>query len=342
MGKTYGVAVYGIGWAAGAHVTALLSNPKVKIVALGSRNRASAQAKKDEHHLTDCRIVDGYQELLSMKEVDVIDICTPNALHAEEAVAAAQAGKHMIIEKPMGMNLAEITAVRDAVVKAGVKTQSCFESRWNPHVQSLKSMIAKDGLGKIFYTQVDYYHEIGPWWHGYTWGCNTRKGGPSATLVASCHAVDLMRYFGGEITEVMAYGCKGHRTDYEYDPTYAATVRYADGGIGKTGTSFEVESPYVMNVVLHGSGGSVYNEKFYSKSFFSGQTGWQSFNTIFLDSGDVAHHPYKGMMDDFIDALDSGRECENNVHSAYRSHELCLAIDRSLDTGKPVTLPLKA
>jgi predicted dehydrogenase len=341
MGRMYGIGVYGIGWAAGAHITAWLANPKVRIVALGSRNRQSAQARKDEHSLSDCAVVDSFEEMLKRKDVDIVDICTPNALHAGEAAAAAAAGKHLVIEKPIAMNLTELRMVRDAVVKAGVKTQSCLESRWNPHVQGLRAMIDKGGLGKPFYVQVDYYHEIGDWWHGYTWGCNTRAGGPSATLVASCHAVDLMRYFGGEISEVMAYGCKGHRSDYEYDPTYAATVKFANGTIGKTGTSFEVESPYVMNIVLHGSSGSVYNEKFYTKEWFSGQTGWQTFNTVFLESGDVKHHPYKGMIDEFIDSLETGRECQNNIQSAYRSHEVCLAIDRSLDTGRIVALPLE-
>ncbi|MCX6376975.1 MAG: hypothetical protein NTU88_13245, partial [Armatimonadetes bacterium] len=120
----------------------------------------------------------------------------------------------------------------------------------------------------------------------------------------------------------------------------AAVVKFANGTIGKTGKSFENESPYVMNMILHGSGGSVYNEKFYTKEWFAGQTGWQTFNTVFLESGDVKHHPYKPMMSDLTDALINGRQPWNNIESSYRSHELCLAIDRSIETGKIVTLPL--
>jgi UDP-N-acetyl-2-amino-2-deoxyglucuronate dehydrogenase len=338
--KTYGVGVYGIGWAAGSHIEAIIATPGMRVAALGSRNRDSAQKKKDEHCLKDCAVAASFEEMLKSKDVDIIDICTPNALHAEEAIAAARAGKHLIIEKPAVMNLAELKAVRDAVKKAGVKTQTCFELRWNPHVQCLRSMIDKGGLGKLFYVEVDYYHEIGPWWHGYTWGCNTVKGGPSATLVAGCHAVDLLLYFGGPVTEVMAYGCKGHRKDYEYDPTYAAIVKFANGTVGKTGNSFENESPYVMNMTLHGSGGSVYNEKFFTKEWFAGQAGWQIFNTVFLESGDVKHHPYKPMMSDLADSLVNDREPLNAIESSCRSHELCLAIDRSIATGRIVTLPL--
>lgn len=334
------IGVYGIGWAAGAHLDAMQNHPGLRIAALGSRNRNSAEAKKKERNLTDCRVVDTFEEMLSIDSLEAIDICTPNALHAEEVIAACEAGKHLIIEKPVAMDLRELKSVREAVRSSGVITQTCFESRWNPYIQCLKSMIGKGGLGDLFYIQCDYYHEIGPWWHGYTWGANTKKGGPSATLVASCHAVDLMRFFGGEISRIKAMGCIGHRQDYEYEPTYAAVVRYADGTIGKTGTSFEIESPYVNNIVLHGDGGSVYNDRYYTERFHAGQKDWQTLHTVFLDSGDVSHHPYRGMMDDFVDAVAQDRAPLNNIDSSYRTHEACLAIDLSIETGEEIALPL--
>ena len=337
--RTLGVALFGIGWVAGEHIKAFMQNPNMKVVAMASRKRESAQAKKETLGL-DCDILDDYGSLLTRDDVDIIDICSPNFLHAEEAIGAAEAGKHLIIEKPIAMNLKELKAIRDAVVKAGVKSQVGFVSRWNPHVQSIRTMIDKGGLGEIYYVEADYYHEIGPWWSGWNWGANTRRGGPSASLLAGCHAVDLLYYFGGDVEEVFAYGTFGHRRDYEYEPTYAAVVKFKNGKVGKTGCSFENECPYTMNIVLHGSKGSVLNEKFYSKEWFPGQEGWQQFNSTFLDSGDVAHHPFQGMMDDLANALLENREATANIHEAYQSHEICLAIDRSIETGRVVRLPL--
>lgn len=337
--KKYGVGVFGIGWVAGEHIKAYTRNPYTEVRALASRRRQSAQAKKDELGL-DCDILDDYESMLKRDDIDIIDLCTPNCLHAQETIDAASVGKHVVIEKPIAMNMEELKAVRDAVVKAGVKSQVGFISRWNPHVRSIRSMIDKGGLGEVFYTEVDYYHEIGPWWSGWSWGANTRKGGPTASLVAGCHAVDLLYYLGGEVEEVFAYGAFGHRKDYEYEPTYAAVVKFRNGRIGKTGCSFENECPYVMNIMLHGSKGSVLNEKFYTKEWFPGQEGWQQFNTVYLDSGDVAHHPFKEMVDDLADALVNNKEATANIHEAYKSHELCLAIDRSIETGQIVKLPL--
>ncbi len=337
--KTYGVGVFGIGWVAGEHIRAYTRNPHMKVVALGSRQRKSGQAAKEKLCL-DCDIVDSYEDLLRRDDIDIIDICSPNALHAEQAVAAAEAGKHIVIEKPIAMNLEELRAIRNAVVKAKVKSQVGFVARWNPHIQSIRSMIDKGGLGDIYYTEVDYYHEIGPWWSGWRWGANTKEGGPSASLMAGCHAVDLLYYFGGEVEEVFAYGVFGHRKDYEYEPTYAAVVKFKNGKIGKTGCSFENECPYVLNIILHGSKGSVLNERFFTKSWFPGQQGWQHFTTTFLDSGDVTHHPFQGMMDDLAAALLEDKEATANIHEAYKSHEICLAIDRSIETGQAVRLPL--
>jgi len=337
--RTYGVGVFGIGWVAGEHIKAYIQNPNMKVVALASRKRQSAQAKKAELGL-DCDILDDYESLLERDDIDIIDLCSPNFLHAEEAVSAAQKRKHVVIEKPIAMNIKELKAVKNAIVKAGVKSQVGFISRWNSHIQSIRSMIDKGGLGDIFYVEVDYYHEIGPWWSGWNWGANTRKNGPSASLVAGCHAVDLLYYFGGDVEEVFAYGTFGHRKDYEYEPTYAAVVKFKDGKIGKTGCSFENECPYVMNIIIHGSKGAVLNEKFYTKEWYPGQQGWQNFSAIFLDSGDVVHHPFKEMVDDLAEALINDKQASANINEAYKSHEICLAIDQSIETGQIVKLPL--
>ncbi len=337
--KKYGAGVYGIGWVAGEHIKAYMQNPHTEVKALASRRKESAQAKKAELGLG-CDILDDFESMLERDDIDIIDLCTPNSLHAQETIDAASAGKHVVIEKPIAMNIKELRAARDAVVKAGVKSQVGFISRWNPHIRSIRSMINKGGLGEVFYTEVDYYHEIGPWWSGWSWGANTRKDGPTASLVAGCHAVDLLYYLGGEVDEVFAYGAFGHRKDYEYEPTYAAVVKFKNGKIGKTGCSFENECPYVMNIILHGSKGAVLNEKFYTKEWFPGQEGWQQFNTTYLDSGDVTHHPFKEMIDDLADALVNDKEATANIHEAYKSHEICLAIDRSIETGQKVKLPL--
>jgi Predicted dehydrogenases and related proteins len=83
--KTYGVGVFGIGWVAGEHIRSYAINPHMEVKALASRKKSSAQAKKDELGL-DCDILDDFDSLLKRDDIDIIDICSPNFLHAEEAI----------------------------------------------------------------------------------------------------------------------------------------------------------------------------------------------------------------------------------------------------------------
>jgi predicted dehydrogenase len=339
--KTFGVGVIGIGWVALEHIKAYSRNPHMEVKALVSKQRASAEAARSQLGLS-CDVLESDEELVRREDIDVVDICSPNVFHAGQAMMAATAGKNVVIEKPVAMNLGELKALRKAIEEAGIHSQVGFICRWNPHIQTIRSMIEKGALGDIFYTEVDYYHEIGPWWSGWKWQPNTAAGGPSASLLAGCHAVDLMRYLAGsEVQEVFAFGTHGHRSDFEYDPTYAAVLKLENGKIAKTGCSFENECPYVMNVMLHGSKGSVFNEKFFSRDWFPGQENWQRFETTFLDSGDVVHHPFQAMVDDLALALTNGGKTLANIEEAYKSHEICLAIDRSIETGQVVKLPLQ-
>ena len=337
--KTYGVGVFGIGWVAGEHIKAYLKNPHMRVAALASRRRESAQAAKDILSL-DCDVANTFDDLIRRDDIDVIDICSPNALHAEEAIAAVEASKHVVIEKPVAMNLRELQAVRDAVAKA----KSQIAGRLRPAMESAHPVDPhhdRQGRpGRPLPHRGRLLPRNRPLVERMEMGRRHQRGGPSASLMAGCHAVDLLRYFGGEVEEVFAYGTFGHRTDYQYEPTYAAVVKFRSGKIGKTGCSFENECPYILNILLHGSKGSVLNEKFYTKNWFAGQTGWQQFSTTFADSGDVTHHPFQGMVDDLAAAIVEDREAMANIDEAYKSHELCLAIDRSIATGRAVKLPL--
>ena len=112
------------------------------------------------------------------------------------------------------MTWGEILKVREAVDKAGAKYQSGLSLRWNPFVRNLRSMLDSEMFGKLFYIEVDYFHKLADFWNGFTWGGQNKSGGPSASLVAGLHAVDLLRYLCGEAAEVSSYQTWGHREDF--------------------------------------------------------------------------------------------------------------------------------
>ena len=126
-----GVAIHGAGWVAGAHAASWKKNPRVEVVSLSDVDLARARKLLAECGL-DCPIRDDYDEVLGDRRVDVVDICTPSHFHAEQGIAAAQAGKHVLVEKPVALTMDENRALRSAVAEAGVKSVVSFVLRWNP------------------------------------------------------------------------------------------------------------------------------------------------------------------------------------------------------------------
>ncbi len=337
-----GVGIVGAGWVAGEHIRAFNTDPHTEVVALCSRNESRAKAKAVECGVR-CEIYTDYAKMLAQDDVKIVAIATPPDCHCEQAVAAADAGKHMLLEKAMATNIEQCRAIRDAVEKAGVKTVVSFVLRWNPLFEIIKTQLADGAIGDVFVGEVDYFHGIGPWYTQYSWNVK-RDVGVSSLLSAGCHAVDALRWFmGGEIAEVYQYSTFGKGPDfseYEYDPTSCTICKFSDGRIGKVASSIECTQPYVFNINLVGTRGTIKNNQIFSKEKFPGQTSWVEIPTILPDSGDVTHHPFTPEVAHLVSCIMTGTESHVGVADAYRTHEVCIAADMSREQGKPVSLPL--
>lgn len=334
-----GIGIFGAGWVAGEHAKAYMNNPHCEIVAIGSRTEEGARAFAERLGIQNVRFYTDFQKFLDDPELDALSICTPPHLHAQETIEAAQAGKHILIEKPVALNLEDLRRMDKAVKEAGVKTVVSFVLRWNPLFQSIKALLEQGAIGKVFYAEVDYWHGIGPWYKQYKWNIKKEIGG-SSLLSAGCHAVDAMRFFlGKEVAEVFAYSTKIWQ-DYEYDPTIAGVLRFTDGTIGKISSCLECTTPYQFNIDLLGEYGTIRNNKIYSKKLFPGQTDYAIIPTVLPDSGEVSHHPFQGEIDHFIDCILNDVESHVNLADAVKTHEIIFAMDLSAEEGRPVKLPL--
>ena len=336
-----GVGVIGTGWVAGEYLRAFKSNPHTELRGLVSRDRARAEAKAAEFQLPHCRAYDRPEEMLQDPSVRIVAICTPHHLHVNQAVAAAQAGKHLVIEKPVALDVRGLRKIQAAVRAAKVKTVVSFVLRWNPMFDMVKTFLADGLLGKLFLAEVDYFHGIGPWYGQYEWNIKQEMGG-SDLLTAGCHAVDGLRWFvGARPVEVFAYAnvSASNPLRYEYAPNSITTIKFADGAIGKVSCSIECVQPYIFDVALFGDQGTVRNNQIFSKHW-PGQKGWATFPTITPDSGDVTHHPFKDEVNHFVDCILNDRESHTNLEDAAITHEICFASQISARERRPVALPL--
>ncbi len=334
----YGIGIHGAGWVAGAHIAAYKADARAEIVAISSRKAESARRLAQETDCADASIYTSYDDLLADPRVDVISICTPNNLHSDETVRAAKAGKHILIEKPAALTLDELRASRDAVRDAGVKTVVGFVLHWNPLFEIIKKQIADGALGRIFYSEVDYWHEIADWYAGWDW-VKSRKTGGNTFLSAGCHAVDTLRYFKEQdIVEVFAYEVTDG-SEIEEASTSVLICKFADDTIGKASSSLGIHSPYQFNIDLLGEEGTIRDNKIFTSNM-PGQTDYATVPTILPNSGDVAHHPFNGEMGHLLDSIDRDEESHVNLEDAINTHEVCIAAEISATEGRPVRLPL--
>jgi predicted dehydrogenase len=276
-------------------------------------------------------------------DIDVVSICSYPNEHAGQAVAAAKAGKHLIVEKPVALSLKDLRRVEEAVAAAGVKSCVCFECRYSSQFLATKAVIDRGLLGKVHYGEVDYYHGIGPWYGQFRW--NTRKAaGGSSLLSAGCHALDaLLLCFDAEVESVSSMATGSANKDfakYEYPTSSVTLVKFKDGRVGKTASVIDCLQPYYFHVHLVGSEGSLLDNKFHSASLGGlNKARWSELAMKLLDSGDVSDHPYQTQFQEYFDALDAGREMPlTSLREAARTHEVIFAADRSAEIGKPVRL----
>jgi UDP-N-acetyl-2-amino-2-deoxyglucuronate dehydrogenase len=187
---------------------------------------------------------------------------------------------------------------------------------------------------------VDYWHGLGSHWTGHAWA-KTRQGGGSTMLLGGCHAVDALRWFSGrKVVEVSAFANDLHG-NWEFPANVVAILKFDDGTIGKTSALFDAELPYAFNIDLVGTEGSLRDNRVWSKRLLPGQTGWTTMQTILPDSGAVEHHPFDAEVNHLVDCIREGRESHCNIADAFHTHEICIAIDRSIEAGGPVKLPLE-
>jgi predicted dehydrogenase len=314
--KKYNVGIIGYGWVATAHIPAINATAQAQVTAVYSsrqQNQRELSQKFGGH-------IDTYTDLelmLANPNIHAVSVCSMPSLHTQHVIAAAKAGKHIIIEKPLAMSWKDVQAMQAAVKKAGVKTCVCFECRWSSQFLATRGIIDQGLLGKLHYGEVDYYHGIGPWYGQFRWNTFKKDGG-SSLLTAGCHALDaLLLCMGSEVTEVTSYDTRSQSAifkPYEYTTTSVTTH-------------------------LGGSEGSLLDNKFHSMKVGGlNKHAWSTLSMKMLDSGDVSDHPYTTQFQAFFDALDKGKEMPlTSLDDAAASHKIIFAADKSAASGgKPV------
>src|SRR5688572_15272804 len=362
--RQLGVGISGVGWCASQHITAFQKNPHTTVTWLHGRDetRTRSTLARNGLSLPDARFTTRYEDLLG-SDVDIISITTPNHLHADQAVAAASAGKHIVLEKPTGLDVDELVRIRDAVNLSGVRTIVSFELRYNPFLKVAKRLREDGRLGRIRFARTQYLSRVTDWYGGWEW-VRTRASGRSHLLAAGCHAVDALRWCSGlEPVEVSAFHT--HFTaGYEWPTSIVVNLKLEGGALGHVTSSTDFMMPYVFSVELMGDRATLRQDLIQwldqpltvDQLAAANPVEGVSFEAAVDDLGrpairirtempgsaDVSHHPFQDEIDDLVESiLDPQRQTMIDVFDAQKTMEICLAADRSAEhNGQPVALPL--
>ncbi len=342
MNKKYNVAVIGYGWAATAHIAAINATSNAQVKAVWSSRPLDSDELSTRHGGS----ITGYSDLAEMlanPDIDAVDITSYPNQHAAQFIAAAKAGKHIIVEKPLAIEWSDIVAMKQAADASGAKVCVCFECRWSSQFQATMAVIDQGLVGSLHYGEVDYYHGIGPWYGQYRWNTKRELGG-SALLTAGCHALDaLLLCMGSEVEEVTSYASQSANpvfTPYEYKTCATTILRFKNGAVGKSAAVVDCLQPYYFHCHLVGSEGSILDNKFHSQKIAGlNKHAWSSLSMKMLDSGDVSDHPYQYQFQAFFDALEQGKDMPlTSFANAFATHRCIAAADKSAAEGRPVKI----
>ena len=334
--QKFNVGVVGYGWVAGAHIAAINATTLGRVTAVYSSRSLDAAQVSAVHGGSPIKVYNKFEDLLADRDIHVVSICSYPKDHARQAIAAAKAGKHLIIEKPLALSWNDCLEIQKAVQAAKVKTCVCFECRFSSQFITIKAIIDRGLLGRIHYAEVDYYHGIGPWYGQYRWNTAKDQGG-SSLLTAGCHAMDaLLLCMGDDVETVSSYSSHSQNRDfatYEYPTTSVTILKFKDGRVGKVASVVDCLQPYYFHVHLVGSEGSLLDNKFYSTTLGGlNKNQWSQLSMKMLDSGDVSDHPYQTQFEAFFTALDAGHDMPlTSLAHAMRTHEVIFAADSSAE-----------
>ncbi|TKJ36419.1 MAG: oxidoreductase [Planctomycetes bacterium B3_Pla] len=330
-----GAGIIGCGAVAEEYIKAFQKDERCEVRALVSRNRANAERYRDKYGM-ECNVETDANAMLKKDDIDIVVVCTPHNTHTKYVVAAAEAGKHVIIEKPVALTMEDVRKQQEAVKKSNVKTLVSFVLHWNPLLMTIDRLIEQGALGNIFMVEVDYLHRI--WMTMQEKWYASREQSGTAILTGGCHAIDALRWFArSDAEEVCAYQAKTENP-IEYPGTITVNVKFENGRIGRSTTTFDAQMPYRFNIGVYGTEGTVRNDQLYAPKLFPGQDNFMKIPCVLPDSADVAHHPFQGEISHFIDCIIDDKRPFPDLDDAARTHAICFAADLSAQSGKPVPI----
>lgn len=315
-----------------------------------------------------------WRRLIERDDIDLIDIVTPNNTHAEIAIAAAEAGKHVLCEKPLAMTAEQAKRMLDAVNRNQVVHMICHNYRFAPAIQFAKKLIQEGRLGKIYHIRATYLQDwiMDPAFP-LVWRLSKEVTGSGAHGDIAAHILDLARFLVGEFSEVVgmmetfikqrpmaemsgglsAKAENGKMGDVDVDDATAFLARFENGAMGVfEATRFAGGNRNGNRLEINGEKGSLRwdmeNMNNLQVYFHDDEPGLQGFRTIncteefhpyagaYWPAGHIIgyEHTFMNLMVELMNGIANGYSPQPNFEDGVRNQLVLEAVERSVQTGK--------
>ncbi len=261
MAERIRVALIGCGGISRAHARGYLQSPDLfEVVACCDERRELAEERAQQ--LGAEVVATNYRQVLARDDVDAVDICLPHHLHAEVAIAAAEAGKHVLVEKPIATTLEEADAMIAAAKKVGVVLMVAHNERYMPVYRKAKELVEQGVLGRIFLARADHNQFVRINERHWLWHKATAGGG--VLIGSGIHRVDILRWLVGEIVRVWHQQViVPERFSDEVEAASVTLFEFANGAIGELTCNWSAyaapTAPWYELLWLYGTEGSLHN-----------------------------------------------------------------------------------
>jgi 1,5-anhydro-D-fructose reductase (1,5-anhydro-D-mannitol-forming) len=308
---------------------AIAADANSELVAVVARDAQKGRAFADKHGAawsgTD------YAEMLARADVDVVLITTPNALHADEVLAAATAGKHVLCDKPLALSAVDAARVVTGCKSAGVKLGMNFQTRYHACFAEARRVIRTGELGTIRHIQLDASPGIRPL---AGWRTNLEVAGLGSVNNIAVHIYDLLRFLlDQEVTEVVAMFDVGRDRAMEVLPM--VLLRFAGGTLAYANGNQSSFRP-LNEIVVYGDRGCLYGQGI-TRPETEGEM------RVVTEEGERSTHcsgadSYRRLVAAFTGAVVNNRDPDPSGEDGLRSVQLTDAIARSAREGQVVTV----
>ncbi|MBR2500036.1 MAG: Gfo/Idh/MocA family oxidoreductase [Clostridia bacterium] len=335
------LGVIGAGAFSPCHLEGIANVKNAELLAICDINLDNAKQKAEEYHIES--VYTDYNELLAREDIDAVTLPLPDQVHKEITIAALRAGKHVLCEKPMSLNLDECKEMVKVARECGKELMVGQVGRYTPAFIKAKKLLDEGAIGELFLIESEYAHD-----YSHIGGTGGWRVTPEREPIigGGCHAVDLIRMIAGNPIEVFAMANNKSLKDWPIHDCSMAVMKLPNDVIGKVMTSTGCKRTYTMRSTLYGTKGtiifdntsptiSLFKEKFTDDETFKDMSQQSLEIKVPVQ---VNNHNLGGEVEDFCKCILEGKPVVTSGVEGASTVSVCLAIVESFKTGEKITV----